>query len=101
MGKGWLALMVSEQVDFETLIPEYILKALAFASHKTITDSTLRLMGIYRIREMEGVDKDFEKLFNELNKLEKLSPKRFVARYKTELPKDDLTYYIKYIESFR
>ncbi|PEP90532.1 ATP-dependent endonuclease [Bacillus toyonensis] len=50
-GKGWFALLVSEKLSYETVIPEYILKAIAFTSEH-IRDEHLIAMAKYRIKEM-------------------------------------------------
>lgn len=50
-GKGWFALLVSEELSYETNIPEYILSAIAFTSEH-ITEEHLKAMAQYRIREM-------------------------------------------------
>lgn len=50
-GKGWFALLVSEELTYETNIPEYILSAIAFTSEH-ITEEHLKAMAQYRIREM-------------------------------------------------
>ncbi|MEW4108326.1 ATP-dependent nuclease [Bacillus thuringiensis] len=50
-GKGWFALLVSEKLSYETVIPEYILRAIAFTS-KHIKDEHLIAMAKYRIKEM-------------------------------------------------
>lgn len=50
-GKGWFALIVSEKLSYETIIPEYILEAIAFTSQH-IKDEHLIAMAKYRIKEM-------------------------------------------------
>ncbi|EOO12782.1 ATP-dependent nuclease [Bacillus cereus] len=50
-GKGWFALLVSEKLSYETVIPEYILRAIAFTS-KHIKDEHLIAMAKYRIKEL-------------------------------------------------
>lgn len=47
-GKGWFALLLSEEISSATLIPEYILKAIAFTSQH-ITEQHLKAMAKYRI----------------------------------------------------
>ncbi|MCU5110837.1 hypothetical protein OCD79_03880 [Bacillus wiedmannii] len=51
-GKGWFALLVSEKLSYETVIPEYILRAIAFTSEH-IKDEHLIAMAKYRIKEMD------------------------------------------------
>jgi putative ATP-dependent endonuclease of OLD family len=47
-GKGWLALLVAEQLAYDTFIPEYILEAIAFASSHINTSSKAKAVR-YRI----------------------------------------------------
>ena len=51
-GKGWLALLVAEQLTYDTLIPEYILEAIAFASSHINTSSKAKAVR-YRITMMK------------------------------------------------
>jgi len=67
-GKGWFALIVSEHVNHSTSIPHYILQALAFATHDTINEPSLKVMGLYRIRE-RAEDEDFKVLAGEIDTL--------------------------------
>ena len=48
VGKGWLALLISEKLVYNTYFPEYILRAIAFASAKNINEQILRHMVEYR-----------------------------------------------------
>lgn len=50
-GKGWFALLVSEKLSYETIIPQYILEAIVFASEH-IKEEHLIAMAQYRIKEM-------------------------------------------------
>ena len=95
VGKGWFALMVSEKLYSDTYIPDYILRALAFASHEIITDSTLRLMGLYRIQDGKE-DPEFKDLYGEIKDLKGLSAKKFIEIYTETLSDDQLTKFIEY-----
>lgn len=102
-GKGWFALMVSEQLNGETIIPDYILKALAFVSHTILSDLTLQTMGFYRITACKNstYEPEFKKLFAEIDELKKLTPKDFVKQYTERIPDDQLTCLIEYIKENR
>ena len=90
VGKGWFALMVAEHVSSETYIPYYILHALAFACSDTIDHSTIRAMGLYRIKE-----KRTKPVYVKINTLEQLPRGEFNEQYKERLPDDELTEFIK------
>ena len=56
-GKGWLALLVSEQLVYNTYIPSYILNAIAFASgHMNIASKAKASK--YRLKNIIGNDQD-------------------------------------------
>jgi predicted ATP-dependent endonuclease of OLD family len=100
VGKGWFALMIAENVHSYTFVPDYILQALAFASSDIIGNSTLRSMGLYRIRERKE-DSEFKSVYQDINRLKSLQPSIFIKRYKRSLPDDQLTKFINYIENER
>jgi putative ATP-dependent endonuclease of OLD family len=52
-GKGWFALLLADELSYNTYIPEYILKAIAFVS-KNISDTTLKKMVRHTIQEMKS-----------------------------------------------
>ena len=101
-GKGWFALMISEHINFETIIPEYILKALAYVCHWIISESTLRTMGLYRIESCKDseYEPEFKKLFSEIKTLRSLPPKEFIEQYKYEVPDDQLSKFIGLLEEY-
>lgn len=102
-GKGWFALMISEQINGETIIPNYILKALSFVSHTILSDLTLQTMGLYRIKACKNstYEPEFKKLFAEIDDLKKLTPKDFVEQYTKRIPDDQLASLIEYIKENR
>lgn len=52
-GKGWLALLVAEHIFYNTYIPNYILKAIAFSSSH-INQSSKAKAALYRLRSMRN-----------------------------------------------
>lgn len=66
-GKGWFALLVSEKLSYETIIPEYILQAIAFTSEHIKKDHLIS-MSQYRIKKMnKDLQVDINKMtFDEL-----------------------------------
>jgi putative ATP-dependent endonuclease of OLD family len=51
VGKGWFALLLSEKLVPRTSIPDYILRAVAFACHQSITNNALKRIGEFRVKE--------------------------------------------------
>jgi predicted ATP-dependent endonuclease of OLD family len=100
VGKGWFALMVAENVFSYTFIPDYILKALAFASSEIINDSTVRAMGLYRIRKRRKAS-EFKPVYEKIRMLKKLPQDEFIERYTESLPEDQLTNFFNYIKEER
>ena len=47
MGKGWYATLLSSVIDEEVYIPEYLVKAIAFASQEVVNKGILRKMAIH------------------------------------------------------
>lgn len=96
-GKGWFAIMVSENVDNITVIPEYILNAIAFAC-PNISNDTFRSIARYRLsslikRTFEGDENDYTQLLKELNDFE--SNSKALEFFKEKMPEDVLTKLIK------
>ena len=92
-GKGWFAIMVSENVDNITIIPEYILNAISFAC-PSFNNNILLSIAKYRIeklitRHFDGDTNDYKKLLSELNSF--VNPIDAIEFYKTKLPEDILT----------
>ena len=56
-GKGWLALLVAEQIFYNTYIPTYILKAIAFASAHINQSSKVKAI-IYRLNSIKNNEND-------------------------------------------
>jgi predicted ATP-dependent endonuclease of OLD family len=100
-GKGWFAIMVSENVDHITIIPNYILEAISFACPR-LNNSSFISIAKYRLRKLnkkhfEGDDTDYQKLLAELISFDN----QFDALdfYKAKLPNDDLTKLIELVNA--
>jgi putative ATP-dependent endonuclease of the OLD family len=59
-GKGWLALLVSEQLVYNTYIPNYILEAIAFAAAHINVSSKAQAV-IYRLKSIRKSENDSSK----------------------------------------
>jgi len=93
-GKGWFAIMVSENLDNITIIPKYILKAISFACPSFNNTNTLFSIAKYRLkkfvtRHFDGDHTDYKKLLSELNSFD--NQIEAIEFYKTKLPEDVLT----------
>ncbi|MCD4743056.1 MAG: AAA family ATPase [Desulfobacteraceae bacterium] len=96
-GKGWFAIMVSENVNNITGIPEYILNAIAFAC-PNISNDTFRSIARYRLSSLikhtfEGDENDYTQLLKELNDFETNS--KALEFYKEKMLEDVLSKLIK------
>lgn len=88
-GKGWFAVLLSEQVTAETSIPHYILDAVAYVLSGSITDASLRKMAEYRLSEL-GNEGDFlDSTFDEIQLLDSPSDGEFIDEYCSHAPDED------------
>lgn len=100
LGKGWFALLLSERLVSRTYIPEYMLRAIAFACHPSVGKSALRQMGMFRIKAEEP-DGDMAKTLPQLAELESLSPPDFLSTFRKAAPTDALSLFCQYLEEYR
>lgn len=89
--------MVSENVYNITVIPEYILNAIAFAC-PNISNDTFRSIARYRLsslikRTFKGDETDYTQLLNELNDFETNS--KALDFFKEKMPEDVLSKLIR------
>jgi putative ATP-dependent endonuclease of the OLD family len=92
-GKGWFAIMLSEKVDNLTVIPEYILEALAFTI-PNLTTNILFSMANYRLRRLkklhfESDGNDYKNLLKQFRTQETVDDS--MNFYFEVLPEDVLT----------
>lgn len=82
--KGWYAILISNKLDSEVAIPDYILQAIIFASDRTFTNNwSLQLKMIKHIcKTNENIN----------------TPSRFFEESNTAITEDEL---IEYIDSFK
>lgn len=98
-GKGWFALMLEEHINHLTYIPEYILKAIGFASPH-INLETLNNIARYRLKSLinsriEGDNTDYESLLDQFLKIGQ--PDKALDFYISNLKTDQLTSFTKYL----
>jgi putative ATP-dependent endonuclease of OLD family len=95
VGKGWFALLVAERLDANASIPEYILRAVAFAG-ESISPDVIKRMGLYRIEHNVGVNLNFANP----DELSTLPAADFADRYRQTSPDDQLTRLMGYLEEY-
>lgn len=92
VGKGWFALLLEEQLSYETIIPSYVLKAIASASNH-ISKKTLVDMVSYRLKSIagkEGLDAKSSTLLGVLEGGD-MSENKILSDFKDAQPDDQLT----------
>lgn len=95
VGKGWLSLLVAERVDASASIPEYILRAVAFAG-ESISPDVIKRMGLFRIEHNSAVNLDFANP----DELSALSSADFSVHYRQGSQDDQLTRLMDYLEEY-
>ena len=99
-GKGWFALLLTEQLTYSTKIPEYILQAIAHASPH-LTNTEIKEMASYRLRKMSS-DANCatrQEANEKLNVLEQgvTDLNEFINSYISDFIDDDLTKLISFL----
>lgn len=95
-GKGWFALLLSEQLQEKTYIPSYILRAIAFAAGH-VPPTAIKQMGLFRISKF---DQEKRTQFPTEMELTQMPPQDFIALYGKIVPKDDLSEFIGYLQEY-
>lgn len=101
LGKGWFAILLSERLNAWTLIPDYILRATAFACHLTISAEALKRIGEYRVNESQSGNGDIAQALQSLKGNGDLAPEDYLTAYRLAIPDDDLSSFCKYVEEYR
>lgn len=96
-GKGWFALLLAEKITNQTYIPEYILRAVAFACHLSVTDAALKQMALFRI----NMDENLAPTLRVREDLVDMSTEEFLTEYSAEESDDSLTLFRGYIQEYR
>jgi predicted ATP-dependent endonuclease of OLD family len=99
-GKGWFAIMLSENITHLTNIPGYIINAISFSA-KNISPQNLLAMAKYRlasliIKTLKDDTTDYNELLLELNKATTNS--EALSFFKENLPEDPLTLLINNLD---
>ena len=97
VGKGWFALLLSEHLEVDTVIPEYLLRAVAFAASSNSTDSVLRKMALHRMAQ-ELFDNEIRDAVNGAGDMNAMSASDFIDAFKKHAPEDPLTALAEYVD---
>ena len=88
-GKGWFAILLSDQVSAKTSIPDYIIDALAFILEGNISSATLRKMAEYRLSSSDGVDEDWGSAQDAIGALEVPTHQEYLDVFFEHAPEED------------
>jgi putative ATP-dependent endonuclease of the OLD family len=99
-GKGWFAVLLAEQLNEWTIIPSYILEAVAFACHKSVQPRALQRMAEFRIDRIMASENPVRTNLEPL--MEAFQPPGdYVTTFSLLLPNDDLSEFCGYLEAFQ
>ena len=96
VGKGWLALLVAEELVYNTYIPNYILDAIAFAACSLNASSKVKAI-LYRLMVLRENDNDNDNYKEEANKfvIEGKSEETIINEFCDTFQDDQLTKFLK------
>jgi putative ATP-dependent endonuclease of OLD family len=97
-GKGWFALLLADQLVYNTFIPSYILKAIAFSSSH-INSASIHKALFYRLKRIaDHTDIDDHKLaIRTLKKIEGREAEKALEIFKQDFPDDQLVKFISHL----
>lgn len=95
-GKGWLALLVAEQLEYNTYIPEYILKAITWASYHVNISSKVKAIS-YRLNSIRGNDKDDKHAEARKFRTKDKNEEEIIKEFCRAFPDDQLTNFFSYL----
>jgi predicted ATP-dependent endonuclease of OLD family len=98
IGKGWFALLLSESLHVDTFVPDYILRAVAFAADN-VTGPMLKHMALFRLKD-SLFDDDIRNTLPSITDLREMEPQAFVDLYRKTAPDDSLSEFVSYLEEY-
>ncbi|MBK0379336.1 ATP-dependent nuclease [Mucilaginibacter segetis] len=98
-GKGWFAIMISENINHLTVLPDYIIKAIAFAFKDTSWQALIPMVS-YRLKALakstfDGDKTDYKKILEEFSAIKEQD--KALSYFVGQLPKDPISLLIKYM----
>lgn len=97
-GKGWLALLVSEEISSLTIIPDYILKAIAFSLDPGLSDSVLKKICDYRLNNLTLYDEEKGKVRKYFKT--NATDNDYIDYFISCLPEDDASKIINHFDGY-
>lgn len=98
LGKGWHSILLAESINSTTRIPEYIIRAIAYASQDIITHRILKRMGMYVLNHYDGFSELSKVLDNALFENEIM---QIINRICKELKDDDFSKFVMFWKEYR
>ena len=97
IGKGWLAMSLADDLDYNVVIPDYLLRAVAFSGGKSISDAVLWKMLKYTVKcNEEGDISDIKDGIQCSNSL--MEQNNILKLFCTKFPETMLSKLVKYME---
>ena len=97
IGKGWLAMSLADDLDYNVVIPDYLLRAVAFSGGKSISDAVLWKMLKYTVKcNEEGDISDIKDGIQCSNSL--MEQNKILKLFCTKFPETMLSKLVKYME---
>jgi predicted ATP-dependent endonuclease of OLD family len=94
-GKGWFAILLSKHLTYETLIPDYILQAVAFAVPFPLHWRMLATIACFRLEKMQAIEPAAGDLLRKFpEKLNDENAEDFTRNFQFGFPDDQLTKFI-------
>ena len=100
-GKGWFAVLLAEQLDFETRIPSYILEAVAFACHKSVQPRASQRMAEFRVQKIMASNSQLRAKVTPLTGTVALTPQVYVDTFRQALPNDEFAEFYGYLKAYQ
>jgi putative ATP-dependent endonuclease of OLD family len=100
-GKGWFAVLLAEKLTVWTYVPNYALRAIAFACHQSINDSALRRMAEFRVTKIAESNSPRRTPLIPLLNRDDLTAEQFVIAFCEAAPTDDLSDFCLYVNEYR
>lgn len=97
VGKGWFSLLLSETVSSNTYIPNYIIRAIAFACNHNLDDSILMKMCKHRVDNVVPLLEESDKLV-QFFKDNPYSYSACVEQFIEQCPDDDVSSFINMLD---
>ena len=100
-GKGWFAVLLADHLSPWTVIPSYILQAIAFACHRSINSESLRRMAEHRIEKREPTSRDAARQLLTRATQNNPTAEQYILAYSAAFKNDDLTKLSCYLREYR